>query len=212
MADPVNDGIVASLNRPGGNVTGNTFIGPVQGSKRLQLLKRLVPGISRIAGLLHPKVYSQTTMQNMLTEMEESCGKVGVVFQVFDAAGPDDFQNAFEAISKSRHDAVIVFPSPMFYVNYKPLVEIPMTYQLPTMYVFREAVEAGGLMSYGADIIDNARLGALYVSRILKGARPSDLPVEQPTKYEFLINLKAAKQLNLAVSPMLLALADEVIE
>jgi putative ABC transport system substrate-binding protein len=107
---------------------------------------------------------------------------------------------------------VVVFPSPMFYVNYKRLIELAASHQLPTMYVFREAVEAGGLISYGADIPDNARLGAKYVAKILKGLRPSDLPVEQPTKYELLINLKTAKVLNLSVPPMLLTFADEVIE
>jgi putative tryptophan/tyrosine transport system substrate-binding protein len=212
MADPVEDGLVASLNRPGGNVTGNTFIGPVQGSKRLDLLRQLVPRIKRVAGLRHPKVYSERTMQNMLSELEESSKQIGIEFEVFDAAGPNDFDGAFEAMAKSNQDAVIVFPSPMFYVNYKRLVDLPASRQLPTMYVFREAVEAGGLLSYGADIPDNARLGAKYVARILKGARPGDLPVEQPTKYVLLINLKTAKQLNISVPPMLLALADEVVE
>jgi putative ABC transport system substrate-binding protein len=206
---PVEDGLVASLNRPGGNVTGNTFIGPVQGSKRLDFLSQLIPRINRVAGLRHPKVYSERTMQNMLSELEESSKQIGIEFQVFDAAGPNDFDAAFEAMAKSNQDAVIVFPSPMFYVNYKRLVDLPASRHLPTMYVFREAVEAGGLLSYGADI---PRLGAKYVARILKGARPSDLPVEQPTKYELLINLKTAKQLNISVPPMLLALANEVVE
>jgi putative ABC transport system substrate-binding protein len=212
MAEPVADGLVASLNRPGGNVTGNTFLGPVQGSKRLDLLRQLVPSIKRLAGLRHPQVYSERTMQSMLSDLEESSGKIGVEFQIFDASAPNDFEGAFEAMARSHQDAVIVFPSPMFYVNDKPLVDLPAARQLPAMYVFREAVEAGGLISYGADIPDNARLGAKYVTRILRGAKPGDLPVEQPTKYELLINLKAAKLLNISVPSTLIALADEVIE
>jgi putative ABC transport system substrate-binding protein len=114
MADPVADGLVASLSRPGGNVTGNTFIGPVLGSKRLQLLRELVPGITRIAGLQHPGVYSERTMRNMLMEMQESAKESGVEFQVFAAKEPNDFDAAFEAMAEAREDALMVFPSPMF--------------------------------------------------------------------------------------------------
>jgi putative ABC transport system substrate-binding protein len=212
MAEPVDDGLVASLNRPGGNITGNTFIGPVQGSKRLELLKHLFPKLSRVAGLRHPAVYSERTMQKMLSDLEESGRRFGVEFPVFDAASPDEFETAFEAMAKSRPDAVIVFPSTMFYVNDKRLVELFVAHRLPNIFVFREAVEVGALMSYGADIPDNARLGAQYVTRILKGAKPTDLPIVQPTKYEFVINLKAAKLLDISVPPILLALADDAIE
>lgn len=212
MAEPVDDGLVASLNRPGGNITGNSLIGPVHGSKRFELLRHLVPKIRRVAGLRHPRIYSERTMQNTLSELVESAKNIGVEFQVFDAAEPNDFDNAFEAMARSSQEAVIVFPSPVFYVNHKRLVELSASRQLPTMFVFREAVEAGALISYGADIPNNARLGAKYVVKILKGARPSDLPVEQPTKYDLFINLKTAKLLNLSVPPVLLALADQVIE
>jgi putative ABC transport system substrate-binding protein len=212
MADPVSDGLAASLSRPGGNVTGNTFLGPELGSKRLQLLRELVPGITRIAGLQHPGVYSERTMRNMLMEMQERAAETGVEFQVFDAMGPNDFDAAFEAMAKAREAALIVFPSPMFYVNHRRLVDLAASHQLPTIYVFREAVQAGGLISYGADIPDLARLGAKYVAKILKGAKPGDLPVEQPTRFELLINLKTTKSLGLTVPPTLLAGADEVIE
>jgi putative tryptophan/tyrosine transport system substrate-binding protein len=212
MADPVYDGIVASLARPSGNVTGNTFIGPLQGSKRLELLRDLVPKINRVAGFRHPRDYSEKTMQDMLTEMQEAATKSGIEFEIFEAAEVNDFSSAFEKIVKTRHDALVVFPSPMFYVNYKPLVELPVSYQLPTMYVFKEAVEAGGLVSYGADIPDNVRLGVHYMARILKGASPRDLPVLQPTTYELVINLKTATGLGITPPPTFLALADEVIE
>jgi putative ABC transport system substrate-binding protein len=212
MADPVADGLVASLSRPGGNLTGNTFIGPELGPKRLDLLLQLVPGITRIAGLQHPRVYSERTMQNMVRELRDRAKEIGVEFQVFDAVGPSEFDPVFDAIAKAQQDALIVFPSPMFYVNYRRLVDLAASHQLPTIYAFREAVQAGGLVSYGADLPDLARLAAKYVVKILKGAKPGDLPVEQPIKFELLINLKTAKALDLAVPPNLLAQADEVIE
>jgi putative tryptophan/tyrosine transport system substrate-binding protein len=212
MADPVADGLVASLSRPGGNLTGNTFIGPELGSKRFQLLRELVLGITRIAGLQHPGVYGERTMRNMLVETQESAKASGVEFQVFDAMGPNDFDAAFEAMVKARDGALMVFPSPMFYVNYRRLVDLAASHQLPTMYVSKEFVQAGGLMSYGADLPDLARLAAKYAAKILKGAKPGDLPVEQPTKFELIINLKTAKSLGLTVPQSLLARADEVIE
>jgi putative ABC transport system substrate-binding protein len=212
MADPVADGLAASLSRPGGNVTGNTFLGPELSSKRLQLLRELVPRITRIAGLQHPGVYSERTMRNMLIDMQERAKETGVEFQAFDPLEPNDFDAAFEAMVKAQQGALMVFPSPMFYVNHRQLVDLAASHQLPTMYVFREAVQAGGLISYGADIPDLARLAAKYVAKILKGVKPGDLPVERPTKFELLINLKTAKSLGLTVPPTLLALADEVIE
>jgi putative ABC transport system substrate-binding protein len=212
MADPVADGLVTSLSRPAGNVTGNTFIAPALLSKRLQLLRELVPGIARIAGLQHPGVYSERTMKNMLKETLESAQQSGVAFQVFDATRPNDFDVAFEAMVKAREDALLVFPSPMFYVNYRRLVDLAALHQLPTMYYHREAVQAGGLICYGADILDLVLRATKYVAKILKGAKPGDLPVEQPTRFEFFINLKTAKTLGLTVPPMLLAIADEVIE
>ena len=136
----------------------------------------------------------------------------GVKFQAFDARGPSDYDAAFEAMVKAREDALLVFPSPMFYVNYRRLVDLAAAHQLPTMYVFREAVQAGGLVSSGADIPDLTRRAAIYVAKILGGVKPSDLPVEQPTRFDFMINLKTAKALGLTVPPTLLVAADEVIE
>ena len=212
MADPVADGLVANLSRPGGNVTGNTFMGPELAPKRLQLLQELVPGIRRIAGLQHPGIYSDRTMQNMLTEMQTAAIASGIEFQVFDAAAPVDFDGAFAAMVKAREGALVIFPSPMFFVHYRPLVDLAASHNLPTMYVFKGAVQAGGLIGYGPDIPDLMRLAARYVVRILKGANPADLPVEQPTRYELVINLKTAKALGLTVPQSLLASADEVIE
>ena len=212
MADPVADGLVANLYRPDGNVTGNTFMGPELAPKRLQLLQELVPGISRIAGLQHPGVYSDRTMQNMLTEMQTAAIASGIEFQVFNAAAPNDFDGAFAAMVNAREGALVIFPSPLFFVHYRPLVALAASHNLPTMYVFKGAVQSGGLISYGPDIPDLMRLAARYVVRILKGANPADLPVEQPTRFELVINLKTAKTLGLAVPQALLARADEVIE
>jgi ABC-type uncharacterized transport system substrate-binding protein len=212
MADPVADGLIVSLARPGGNVTGNTFIGPELGPKRLQLLKEAFPAAVRFAALRHPNVYGERTMQEMLSELEEKAHQIDVALQVFDASRPEEFEAAFEAMAQWRADVLLLYTSPMFYVNYRSIVDLAARQRLPTMYYFREAIEGGGLMGYGADITDLFRLAAKHVARILKGTKPGDLPVEQPTKFEFLINLKTAKALGATIPPTLIARADEVIE
>jgi len=212
MADPMADGLVASLSQPGGNVTGNSFIGPELSSKRLQLLREVVPGVTRFAGLQHPGVYGDRTMENMLMEIQKSAKESGVEFQVFDATGPNDFDAAFEEMVNAREGALMIFPSPMFYVNYQQLVGLAALHRLPTMYVFTEAVQAGGLISYGADIPDLARRGAKYVAKILKGTKPGELPIEEPTKFHLMVNLKTAKALGLTIPQSILARADEVID
>jgi putative tryptophan/tyrosine transport system substrate-binding protein len=212
MADPVADGLVASLARPGGNVTGNTFLGPELEPKRLQLLRESAPQATHIAVLQHPRVYSETTMQNMLAHIEEAARTTATKIQVVSASGPNDFDLAFEAMVAARADALIVLPSPMFYTNYRQLVDLAARHRLPTMYVWREEVEAGGLMSYGADIADLSRRAGKYVAKILRGAKSNDLPVEQPVKFDLAINLKTAKALGLQFPDQLIALADEVIE
>jgi putative tryptophan/tyrosine transport system substrate-binding protein len=212
MADPVADGLVASLSRPGGNITGNTFLGPELEPKRLQLLKEIVPGANQIAALQHPGVYGEATMRNMSAGIEDAARAIGVGLQIFSATGPNDFDGAFEAIVAARIGALIILPSPMFYVNFRRLVDLAAKHRLPTVYVFKEAVEAGGLMCYGADISDLSRLAGKYVAKILKGAKPGDLPVEQPIKFELAINLKTAKTLGLTIPATLITVADEVIE
>jgi len=211
MADPVADGLVASLARPGGNVTGNTFLAPELGPKRLQLLREVVPGVTRVAALQHPGVYGERTMRDMLNEMEARAKASEVELQVLDARSPDDFDNAFAAMAKARAGAIIIFPSPMFYANHRRLVDLAAKHRLPAMYVFREAVEAGGLMCYGANVPELLRRAATHVDKILKGAKPADLPVEQPTNFELVINLKTAKALGLTIPPAMLLRADEVI-
>ena len=212
MADPVADGLVASLARPGGNVTGNTFLAPELGPKRLQLLREVVPGVTRVTALQHPGVYGERTMRDMRNEMEARAKASGVELQVLGARGPDDFDNAFAAMAKARAGAIIIFPSPMFYANHRRLVDLAAKHRLPAMYVFREAVEAGGLMCYGANVPELLRRVATHVDKILKGAKPADLPVEQPTNFELVINLKTAKALGLTIPQSLLLRADELIQ
>jgi putative ABC transport system substrate-binding protein len=212
MADPVGDGLVASLARPGGNITGNTFIGPELIAKRLGLLKEIVPGLSRVAGLWHPRAYSEGTMARMVKDTEAAAESLALQLQLVPARDPDALNDAFSEIAAHGAGAFIVLPSPMLFSQHSQIVELARTNGLPGMYQAREFVDAGGLMSYGANIAELNRRSAVYVDKILKGAKPADLPVEQPTKFEFLLNLKTARQLGLIVPTFLLASADEVIE
>jgi ABC-type uncharacterized transport system substrate-binding protein len=212
MADPVRDGLVASLARPGGNLTGNTFIGPELITKRLGLLKEAIPGLSRVAALWHPTAYGERTMAHMVKETEDAAQALGVRLQLVPAGGPDDFDSAFAAMSEERAEALIVLLSPMFYSELRRIAKRAVKNRLPASYATREFAEAGGLMSYGANLNDLARGAASYVDKILKGAKPADLPVQQPTKFELFINLTTARELRLVMPPALLAGADEVIE
>jgi putative tryptophan/tyrosine transport system substrate-binding protein len=212
MADPVGDELAASLSRPGGNVTGTTFLGPELVAKRMGLLKEAIPGLSRMVALWHPTAYGERTMRNLVTETETAAQALGVRLQLVAAHGPNDLDSAFSAMNKDGAGAFILFPSPMLFGEHKRIVELAAKNRLPAMYQAREFVDAGGLMSYGSNLADLFRRSATYVDKILKGAKAADLPVEQPTKFEFVINLKAVKTLGLDVPPMLLARADEVIE
>ncbi len=212
MADPVRDGLVASLARPGGNITGSTFLGPELVPKRLELLKEAVPGASRVAVLWHPGVYSERTMKDMVKEAEVAARALGVQLQLLGVEGPNDFARAFSAMSRDRADALVVFPSPMLYLEHRRIVDLVAKNHLPAVYPWREAVDAGGFIAYGASIPDMIRHAAVYVDKILRGAKPGDLPVEQPTKYELVINLKTAKALGVTIPQSVLIRADEVIQ
>jgi len=212
MADPVGDELIVSLSRPGGNITGNTFLGPELIAKRFGLLKDAISGLSRVAALWHPSAYGKRTMEGMLRETESAAQASGLQIQLVPAVGPDDLDGAFVAMSREHADAVIVLPSPMLYGEHKRIVELAAKSRLPAMYGAREFVEDGGLISYGVSLPDLFRRAATFVDKILKGANPADLPVEQPTKLELVINLRTAKALGLSVPATLLAQADEVIE
>ena len=212
MGDPVEDGLVASLARPGGNVTGLTFLGPQLVPKRLALLKEALPSASQVAALWHPRAYGERTMNDMMKETEAAGLSLGLHLRFVAVEGPDQLDQAFSTIAAERSDAVMVFPSPMLFNERGRIVDLAEKLRVPLISMGREFVELGGLMSYGADITDFIRRGATYVDKILRGAKPADLPVEQPTKFELFINLKTAKELGIEIPATLLARADEVVE
>jgi putative tryptophan/tyrosine transport system substrate-binding protein len=212
MGDPVGDGLVASLARPGGNITGLTFLGPELVPKRLELLKEALPGVSRVAALWHPGAYGERTMSAMVQETEAAARTLGMHLQLVEVRGPDEFDRAFATITSAHADALLVLPSAMLFNERRRLVDLAARHRLPAMYQLGEFVELGGLMAYGASITDLVRRSATHVDKILKGATPADLPVEQPTKFELGINLKTAKALGLTMPPTLLFQADKVIQ
>jgi len=211
-ADPVGSGLVTSLARPGGNITGLSFFSPELVGKRLELLKQAVPGVSRVAVLWQPGVAGGSTDKDMLKAADVAARELGVRLQVVEARGPEEFDRAFSDMTRARADAVTVQSTNIFFIERRRLVDLAARNRLPAMYLAREFVDAGGLMSYGPDVADLHRRAATYVGKILKGAKPAELPVEQPTKFELVINAKTAKALGLTIPPTLLARADEVIE
>jgi ABC-type uncharacterized transport system substrate-binding protein len=211
IGDPVGDGLVVSLAQPGGNITGLTFLGPQLVAKRLALLKEALPTASRIAGLWHPGAYGERTMSGMMEEAEAAARTLGLQLQLVAVQGPDDIERAFSTI-EARTDALMVFPSPMLFSERRRIVGLATNHRLPSMSMAREFVELGGLIAYGASIPDLFRRSGTYVDKIIKGAKPADLPVEQPTKFELVINLKTARGLGLSISRDFLLIADEVIE
>jgi putative ABC transport system substrate-binding protein len=211
-ADPVTDGLVTSLARPGGNATGSSNFAPELVGKRLELLKQAVPGGSRVAVLWQPGGSAERAEKDMLKEAEVAARALGVRPQFVEARGPADFDRAFSEMIRARAGALTVLASGMFNTERRRLVDLAAKNRLPAVYPWREAVDAGGLMSYGPNIADLNRRAATYVDKILKGAKSADLPVERPTKFEVVINLKTAKALGLTIPPSLLARADQVIE
>ena len=208
--DPVMRGLVASLARPGGNVTGLSYsVGLETFAKQLELLKETVPTVRRVAVLFNP---TNPAHRPAIERLGEAARSVGVSLQVLEARTPDDFERAFAAMARARAEALVVAPDPILGYNRLRLQEFVARSRLPAIYGLREHVPVGGLMSYAADVRDNYRRAAGYVDKILKGAKPADLPVEQPTKFELVINLKTAKALGLTIPPSLLARADQVIE
>jgi ABC-type uncharacterized transport system substrate-binding protein len=212
MQDPVSDGLVASLARPGGNITGSTFLGPELIPKLLEVLKEAVPRISRVAALWHPAAHSERTMQDMLKEAENAAQAQGVSLQFVSVGAPDELAGAFSAMIRGRADALIVFPSPMLWGARRRIVELAAKHRLPAAYNTRAYAESGGLVAYGANVPDLVRSGVSYVDKILRGAKPADLPVEQPTRYELVINLKTAKALSLTIPQSMVVRADEIIK
>jgi putative ABC transport system substrate-binding protein len=207
--DPVASGFVASLARPGGNVTGLATLRPELSGKRLELLKEIVPRLSRVAVFASP---GSGDNAQILKELDLAAAPLGVELQHLDIRSPKDFETAFQAATKGRAEAVLIqLPGPVLTPRRKDVTELAVKSRLPLMYEGTEVVEVGGLMSYGVSSTDRYRRAATYVDKILKGAKPADLPVEQPMKFEFVVNLKAAKQIGLTIPPNVLVRADRVI-
>ena len=207
--DPVGNGLVASLARPGGNITGLATLAPEIGGKRLELLKEIVPKLSRVAVL---RTSTSPGSAQQLKEVERAAGALGVKLQYLDVRDPKDIETAFRAAGKGRADAVLMLAAGSLVTAHRTkIVELAVKSRLPVIYPNSQWVDAGGLMTYGASLTDMERRAATYVDKILKGAKPAELPVEQPKKFEFIINLKAAKQIGLTIPPNVLARADKVI-
>src|SRR5262245_48218314 len=208
VGDPLRTGIVASLAQPGGNVTGSTILGAELGAKRLQLLKEAVPALTRVAFLWNP-----ANIANRLHFEDVALGAqaLGVTLQSVEIGRPDEFDRAFATLSGDRPDALSMTADPMHQLRVGRIIDFAAQHRLPAMYQLRENVEAGGLMSYGASLPAPFRHGALYVDKILQGAKPADLPIEVPHKISLVINLKTAEALGLTIPPTLLFQADEVL-
>ena len=208
-SDPVTSGLVSSLARPGGNVTGLSFLTAELVGKHLELLKQTLPGVSRVAVLWQP---GERPDRDMLRGADVAARSLGLRLHFVDVPTPGDFDRAFSEVAKARAGAVALVTSGMFFVERRPLVALAARHRLPTVWPWREAMDTGGLMSYAPPLPDLYRRAATYVDKILKGARPGDVPVEQPTKFEFVINLKTAKALGLKIPASVLARADQIIE
>jgi putative ABC transport system substrate-binding protein len=209
VTDPVQSGIVASLARPGGNITGLSLMHPELTGKRLALLKEVIPKIRRVGVFWSA---STPSYRILLSETETAARPLGLQLHVVEVRGPTDFDNAFSAITRDRVGALVLLPDVLFRNQQRRILDLAAKHQLPAMYWSRELVDAGGLMAYGANIPDQYRQAATVVDKILKGAKPGDLPIEQPAKLELVINLKTAKVLGLTIPPSLLQRADQVIE
>ncbi len=208
-ADAVGIGLVASLARPGGNVTGLSYLGTELTAKQLELLKEAVPNLSRVAALSNP---ANPTHAPRLGAADIAAQRLRVTLELFEARTPGELNKAFAAMTRARVGGVLVLTDPMFNAEARRLAQLASTSGFPTIYGFRTWVDVGGLMSYGPDLADLFHRAATYVDKILKGAKPGDLPIEQPTKFELVINLKTAKALALTIPQLLLQRADDVIQ
>jgi putative ABC transport system substrate-binding protein len=211
-SEPVGNGLVTNFARPGGNATGLTFFTPELVGKSLELLKEVAPRVIRIAALWRPGEFGAGAERDMRKGAEVAAQRLGVQLQFVEARLPDDLVRAFSEMTAAHAEALTVPPNVLFINQRSRIVDLAARSRLPTVFPYREGVDAGGLMSYGPNLRELYRRSATYIDKILKGARPADLPVEQPTKFELVINLRSAKALGLTIPPPLLARADQVIE
>jgi len=211
VGDPVEDGLVNSLARPGGNLTGSTLLAQTV-EKLLELLKQATPGVSRVALLLKPDAAPARTTLDQINTAERAAHALGLRLQVVEARDPQEFDRAFSDMSRAHAEALVVLATPVFGTASRRLADLAVKNRLPTIFSLREFVVVGGLMSYGPNRAELFRRAASYVDKILKGAKPGDLPVEQPTKFDLVINLKTAKALGVTIPQSLLLRADQVLE
>ena len=209
MTDPVGTGLAASLARPGGNVTGNTTMAPELAGKRLELLKEVVPRVSRVAVLWNPASHSGALS---LKEARTAAQALGLKVQSLEVGVSEDIEPAFTALAKERADGLMVVLNPLTFTHRKRIVDLAAKRRLPGVFELREFADAGGLMAYGASLPDMWRRTATYVDKILKGAKPAELPIEQPTRFELVVNMKTAKALGLTIPQSVLVLTDQVIQ
>jgi putative tryptophan/tyrosine transport system substrate-binding protein len=209
FSDPVVNGIVASLAHPGGNITGLSTVSPEMAGKWLQLLKTAIPDAERIAFLINPRMPQQV---QMLPAARQAARTLRLELLSVEAGAPDEINGAFAVMAREHAEALTVTGDPIFIAEKNRIVELAASHKLPAIYQFREFVAIGGLMSYGPDLNDLFRRAAFYVDKILKGAKPADLPVEQPTRFQLVVNLKTAQALGLTIPTVIIAGADEVIE
>jgi putative ABC transport system substrate-binding protein len=207
--DPVGTGLVASLNRPGGNVTGSSLQTDELSGKRLQLLTEIVPGLARVAVLSDPL---NPSMAAIVEQTRAAAETLGVEIHVVDVQAPDQFESAFAAVIRARAGALIVLPAGVLYGQHPRIVTFTTASHLPALFPEKEVAEAGGLIAYGPSIPASFRRAAGYVDKILRGAKPADLPVEQPTKFELVVNLQTARAIGVTIPTSILLRADEVIE
>jgi len=211
VSDPIASAVVTSLGHPGGNVTGLSNFNAELVGKRLEHIVQAVPGLSRVVALWQPGGLGERTEREMLKQADDAARSLGVPLQFVEAREAADLERAFSEISRARPHALTLFPSTMFFNERSRITDLAAKNRVPAMYQLREFVEAGGLMSYGTNLADLFQRAATYVDKILKGAKPADLPVEQPTKFELVINLKTAKALGLTIPQSLIVRADELI-
>jgi len=209
VADPVREGLVASLARPGGNFTGLSLLTPELSGKRLELLMEAVHKVSRVAVLMNSSNLSNAVF---LEETRVLAGRLGIQLQPLEGRNPDEIEQAFETATRGRARALMVFDDPVIFSYRTRVVALAAKRRLPVVYGYREFVDDGGLMSYGPNRPDLYRRTAIYVDKILKGAKPANLPVQQPTKFELVVNLKTAKEIGVTIPPSVLARADKVIK
>jgi putative ABC transport system substrate-binding protein len=212
VGDPVTDGLVTSLARPGGKITGLSNLTPELVVKDLELLKEAIPGVSQVAILWQPSGFVERTRKDVRKRTDVAGRALGMRLRFVEAGGPEDFDGAFSDIVRARAGGVIVVTTAMFVQQRRRLVDLAAKIRVPAVYGSRESVDVGGLMSYGPNFADSFQRAATYVDKILKGAKPADLPIEQPTKFDLVINLKTAKALGLTIPPSVPHRADQVIE